>query len=323
MVGRIEVLKARPELAAVWDAADAQFPVRVPRSYWERIDATDPNDPLGRQALPDPAELVPDIDDDPDPVGDAKKSPIPWVVQKHADRVLLLLTKRCHLYCRYCFRRNHRPEESQDPSPEAWEAAVRYALDSGAQEVILSGGDPLAVSDARVFETIDRLKSAIPVIRVHTRAPITYPARVTPELVAGLRARAPVWLFVHVNHPRELSADVDRALAALVDAGVPVLNQSVLLKGINDDVDVLTALSRALVERRVYPYYLHHTDPAAGNAAFRVSLDDGLTLWRGLARRVSGLGLPRYVIDPEDGSGKVDVASFVEPGAGGASPVGD
>lgn len=308
MVGRAEVLRARPDLADVWDAADAAFPVRVPRSFWDRIDPLDPHDPLARQALPHATELLPADGDDPDPVGDAKRSPVPWIVRKHADRVLLLVTKRCHLYCRYCFRRNHKPEEALDPTPDAWEAALAYAETSGAHEVILSGGDPLAVTDKRLFATIDRLRKRIPVVRVHTRAPITYPSRVTPALVEGLRARAPLWLFVHVNHPRELSADVDRALAALVDAGIPVLNQSVLLKGINDDADTLVALSRALVERRVFPYYLHHTDAAIGNAAFRVSFEEGLRVWREAAGRLSGLALPRYVVDPPDGSGKVDVA---------------
>jgi lysine 2,3-aminomutase len=259
--------------------------------------------------LPNPAELVVFEDDLADPVGDVAKSPLPWVVQKHPDRVLLLVTKRCAIYCRYCFRRNIEPGEGEDPTPEEWAAALEYARKSGAHEAILSGGDPLAVPDKRLFDAIDGLRP-VPVIRIHTRIPIALPSRVTPALVEGLRARRPVWVVVHCNHPRELAPDVDDALMRLLDAGIPVLNQAVLLRGINDDVDVLTELSQRLVERGVVPYTLHHTDPAAGNAHFRVSPEEGIALHRKLRDRVSGVGLPRYVIDPPDGSGKRPVEEW-------------
>ncbi len=307
MVSRAEVVASRPDVDAVWAAADAVFPVRVTRSFWDRVDPTDPADPLARQVLPDPAEVGPDPDGLGDPVGDIAMSPVPWVVRKHADRVLLLMTKRCHLYCRYCFRRTHDPGEGLDPTPAQWEAALRYVETSGAEEVLLSGGDPLAVPLHRLLATLDRLRAAVPVVRIHTRAPITFPASVTDALVAGLAARAPVWVVVHANHPRELAPDVDVALARLVDAGVPVLNQSVLLRGVNDDPEVLAALSRGLVRRRVFPYYLHHTDPVLGNAHLRVPLDEGRAIHAALARRVSGVALPTYVIDPPDGSGKLRI----------------
>lgn len=312
MVGRGALLAARPDLVPVWDAADAVFPVRVTQSWWARVSPADPHDPLARQLLPSPDELVPHDGDLDDPVGDRKMSPLPWVVHKHPDRVLLLLSKRCHAYCRYCFRRTHTPEDALDPSPEAWARALAYATSCGATEAILSGGDPLVVRDERLFETIDALKAGgLARVRLHTRAPIFLPSRVTDGLVAGLAARGPVWVVLHTNHPRELAPDVDVAIARLVDAGIPVLNQAVLLAGVNDDVEVLASLSEALLRRRVKPYYLHHTDPVTGNAAFRVSLERGLALYAALERRVSGMGLPRYVIDPPDGSGKVSVASFV------------
>ena len=240
----------------------------------------------------------------PDPVGEQKRSPVPWVVQKHGDRVLLLLTKRCHVYCRYCFRRDHVPGVSDDPTEKEWSSMLEYARSSGAREAILSGGDPLAISDARLFEVMDALRPAIPVVRIHTRAPITFPQRVTDALVAGLRARSPTWVIVHANHACELTAPVRVALSRLVDAGLPVLNQSVLLRGVNDDADALAALSNELVGLRVFPYYLHHPDPAPGNAAFRLSLARGLAIYAALRERVSGIGLPVYVIDPPDGSGK-------------------
>jgi lysine 2,3-aminomutase len=308
VVGRPELLARRPDLVAIWDAANALFPVRVTRSFHDRIDWNDPNDPLARQVLPAAEELVPAPGDLLDPVGDKLMSPQPWVVRKHDDRVLVLLTKRCHVYCRYCFRRNIE-HGAEDPTPAELDAALLYAKGSGAHEAIFSGGDPLAVTDARLFAAIDAVRPEIPVIRIHTRAPIALPSRVTPELVAGLRKRAPVWVIVHTNHPRELAPDVDEALARLVDAGLPVLNQSVLLAGVNDDPDVLQALSEALVERRVLPYYLHHPDAAAGNAGFRLTIERGLAIHAELARRVSGLALPAYVIDPPDGSGKIPVAN--------------
>ena len=304
VAGRPELLRRFPSISAdTWRRADALFPIRVTRSWLARLQHAD--DPLARQALPDPAELLPDAGDSTDPVGEEGRSPLPWVVRKHPDRVLLLVTRRCHLYCRYCFRRNHTGAE--DPSPAELAAALDYVRASGARELILSGGDPLAVSDTRLLSIIDAVRPAVPVIRIHSRAPITAPERVTPALVAALRARAPVWVIVHCNHPRELSADVRDALARLVDAGVPVLNQAVLLRGVNDDAAVLAELCETLVALRVFPYYLHHTDPAAGNAAFRVEVERGLALYADLSARVSGVALPRYVIDPPDGSGKMPV----------------
>jgi lysine 2,3-aminomutase len=309
MVGRPELLAARPDLAPVWEAADRSFPVRVTRSFWRRLDPTNPADPLAKQVLPDPRELEAADGDLADPVGDGLRSPVPWVVHKYPDRVLILMTKRCHLYCRYCFRRTHQPEDALDPSPAAWETAMRYAERSGAREAILSGGDPLSVSDRRLFETMDRLRAAgLPEVRVHTRAPITCPSRVTAALVDGLAARRPLRVVVHCNHPKELAPDVDAALARLIAAGVPVLNQAVLLAGVNDDVDTLDALLDALIQRGVTPYYLHHPDAVTGNAHLRVDVARGLALVEALRARRGDA--PRYVIDPPDGSGKVDVAAW-------------
>lgn len=307
VVGRAEVVRSRPDLADVWDRAAACFPVRVTRSFWRRAQRSEA---LAAQILPDARELEVVDGDHLDPVGDLACSPVPWVVHKYPSRVLLLLTKRCHLYCRYCFRRNVTMSERTDPSPSEWEAALAYARDCGATEAILSGGDPLAVRDSRLFEAIDALSEAIPVLRIHTRAPITKPDRVTRALVEGLSSRQPVWVVVHANHPDELSPEVDEALARMVDAGIPVLNQSVLLRGVNDDPTVLAELFEGLVRRRVFPYYLHHTDRAAGAAHFAVGIEEGLGIYRALRDRVSGIALPRYVIDPPDGSGKVDVAVF-------------
>jgi len=313
MASKADIQRARPDTAEVWAEADERFPIRVTSSFWRRIDPSDPADPLARQVLPDPRELVDDPADLLDPVGDAACSPVPWVVHKYDNRVLVLLTKRCHLYCRYCFRRDHTPGEQQDPTDEDWERAWAYVAASGAEEVILSGGDPLAVNDRRLADALRRARAAAPVVRVHTRAPITFPRRVTPQLVELLRGGS-TWVVVHCNHPRELSADVDEALALLVDSGVPVLNQSVLLRGVNDSVEVLAELSKQLVRRRVFPYYLHHPDRARGNAHLRVPMGEALGLVEALRTRTSGLGMPRHVVDVPDGSGKIDAVRYASTG---------
>ena len=315
MARRADIVAARPDVASIWDQADGLFPVRVTASFWDRVDAHDPDDPLAAQVLPHPAELVDAPDDLLDPVGDARCSPVPWVVHKYPNRVLVLVTKRCHLYCRYCFRRDHSPGEQQDPSADDWARAWRYVDAAGPEEVILSGGDPLAVNDRRLEDALERARTAASVVRVHTRAPITFPRRVTPRLVELLRAGdVPTWVVVHCNHPRELAPDVDVALARLVDGGIPVLNQSVLLRGVNDDADVLAELSRALVRRKVFPYYLHHPDNARGNAHLRVPLEEAVELVAALRRRTSGISMPRHVVDMPDGSGKIDAIDALSAG---------
>jgi lysine 2,3-aminomutase len=307
VMGRAALLEERPELAEAWDEVDRLFRVQTTRSFWEKARNSVA---LSKQILPDARELDEHDADLDDPVGEKTKVPVPWVVHKYERRALLLLTKRCHIYCRYCFRRTHDPSERLDPSPEELAAAIAYIQGSGVSEVILSGGDPLAVRDSLLFRILDEL-AVIPTRRVHTRAPIVAPNRITDELVEGLAARAPVWVIVHANHPDELGPDTDAALARLVDAGIPVLNQSVLLRGVNDDADTLRRLCEALVERRVRPYYLHHPDAVTGNAHFRVSQSEGLALYRTLRSSLSGLALPRYVLDRPDGGGKVDVERFV------------
>lgn len=290
-----------------WRALSSVFPVRVTRSWADRVISAD--DPLGLQVFPHPSELTSDVSDIADPVGEEQRMPVPWVVQKHADRALLLVTRRCHVHCRYCFRRDL--DGPSDPSTEEMETAVSYLRQSGVHEVILSGGDPLILRTEKLAEIIDALHSDVRLIRIHSRAPITFPDRVDDALVAMLQQRQPVWMVVHINHPDELSDEVCQGLARLVDGGVPVLNQSVLLRGVNDDPEVLISLSRRLLELRVRPYYLHHPDAVPGGGRFRVSLEEGLAIHDALRKRLSGIALPQYVIDPPDGTGKVPVAEWV------------
>ncbi len=291
---------------ALWRRLETVFPVRVTRSWADRV--ADVDGPLGRQAFPTEVELEAFPDDVDDPVGEERRMPHPLVVQKHPDRLLLLVTRRCHLHCRYCFRRDL--DGDPDPDTREVDSALAYAKSSGVREVILSGGDPLTLRTERLETILSALRPEVVQLRIHTRAPITFPERVDEALVAMLKRHAPLWVVVHANHPDELSADVEQALGRLVDAGIPVLNQSVLLRGVNDNADVLAALSERLLELRVKPYYLHHPDKVVGGAAFRVSIEEGLAVHRALRARVSGLGLPVYVIDPPDGTGKVSVAEW-------------
>lgn len=305
MVGRPQVLAERPELAPVWDAVDASFPVRITRSFASRADLSDPTDPLAVQVVPDPREL--DAEGLADPVGEMAKTVAPWVIRKYRDRALFLVTKRCHLYCRYCFRRTHQPGEALDPTADEIDAAIAWMAEAdGLREVILSGGDPLVLRDEALLELIRRCADLGLRIRIHSRAPITYPRRVTPELARAL-AKARVWMIVHTNHVRELDADVDHALATLIDNGVPVLAQSVLLRGVNDDAGVLADLFEALVQRRVRPYYLHHPDAVEGNAHFRIDRERGLELMAAVRDRIGGIAVPRYIEDPPSGEGKREV----------------
>lgn len=282
------------------------FPVAVTEHWANQVEPS-PRDPLLLQVLPDPRELIPAGGDLSDPVADAAMSPVPWLVQKHPDRALLLVTKRCHVYCRYCFRRDHSPGDRLDPTEEELSHAIATAQQSGARELILSGGDPLSLGDSPLQELLGRVRPLFPVLRIHTRAPVTAPARITEGLVAVLRAHDPIWMVIHANHPRELSPPVVAALDRLRDAGIPLLNQSVLLRGVNDDTDVLVELSERLVELGVVPYYLHHTDPVPGNAHLRVSVKEGEILYHGMRKRLSGIALPNYVVDLPSGHGKIPV----------------
>ncbi|MFT7521728.1 MAG: lysine 2,3-aminomutase [Kiritimatiellia bacterium] len=309
MVSKSEIALERPELVPHWADLEATFAVRITRSFWRRMERYGADDPLARQVVPDVRELT--SGGLVDPVGDAACSPVPWVVHKYPNRALLLLTKRCHLHCRYCFRRTYSPSESADPTDEELDTAIRYLVSHDLHEVILSGGDPLAARPERLIHVMNALSDKVPLLRIHTRAPITYPQCVDDRLIAALSARRPLWMVVHCNHPRELSDDVRLALRRLVDAGITVLNQAVLLRGVNDDEDVLVDLCVELTRLGVKPYYLHHTDRVSGTAHFWVEPEQGLRLHDALRRRVSGLALPRYVIDPPDGTGKVDVRTWM------------
>ncbi len=276
------------------------------------IDRADPaHDPIARQFVPSAAETEISPAELADPIGDEARSPVKGIVHRYPDRVLLKPLHVCPVYCRFCFRR-----EKVGPGGEALSAAeLSAALDyvrgrPGIWEVILTGGDPLMLAPRRMAGLIEAL-DAIPhvaVIRVHSRVPIVDPNRVTGELVAALTPkRATPWFGVHCNHARELTAAARAALARLADAGIPLMGQTVLLAGVNDDVETLEELMRALVTTRVKPYYLHHPDLVRGTGHFRLSVKQGQALMKALRSRLSGLAQPTYVLDVPGGHGKVPV----------------
>ncbi len=298
----------------------ARYAVAITPHLAAVIDRTDPHDPIARQFVPDIRELDHKPEERADPIGDEAHSPVLGVVHRYPDRALLKLTHVCPVYCRFCFRREVvGPGGPQALSDEAIEAAMSYiAANANIWEIILTGGDPFMLSPRRIAGVTERL-STIPhvkILRWHTRVPVADPARITPELVAALASSAKtVYVALHANHPRELTEAARVACARVVDAGIPMLSQTVLLKGVNDNPEILAALMRAFVEARIKPYYLHHPDLAPGTSHFRMSIEEGQAIVRQMRGRVSGLAQPTYVLDIPGGHGKVPVGpGYIEEG---------
>ena len=287
-----------------------RFSVALTDDVAALIDPADPHDPIAAQFVPSAAELNEADEDRPDPVGDERWSPLPGIVHRYPDRVLLKPILVCPVYCRFCFRREQVGKGKGLLSAEALDRAFGYIrAHPEIWEVVVTGGDPFLLSPRRLAGIVQALESIshLQVIRFHTRVPIVEPPRVRPALVAALAAEKAVYVVVHANHPRELTGAVRDAVGRLVRAGIPVLSQSVLLRGVNDEPAVLEALFRGLVAMRVKPYYLHHSDLAPGTAHFRLGIDEGQRLVGSLRGRISGLCQPTYVLDIPGGHGKVPI----------------
>ena len=275
-------------------------------------------DPVALQFVPDERELIVGEQALADPIGDDVHSPVKGLVHRYPDRVLLKATQLCPVYCRFCFRRESVGGNAERPlSTEDFEAIFDYIADhSEIWEVIVSGGDPLVLSDARLNTLMKGLARAphVKVVRIHTRVPVVNPARVTDELVNTLLGcNKTLFVAIHANHSNEFSAEARRACAALADAGIPLVSQSVLLRGVNDSEQALGALMRTFVELRISPYYLHQLDRAPGTEHFRVPIEQGQALLRALRGTWSGLCQPNYVIDLPGGYGKVSIGpSYVQ-----------
>jgi lysine 2,3-aminomutase len=290
----------------------ARYAVAVTPEIAALIDRDDPDDPIARQFIPSAEELTAGAGENADPIGDHTHSPVAGVVHRYPDRVLFKLVHVCAVYCRFCFRREMvGPGKASALSQGAYDNALGYIrAHPEIWEVILTGGDPLMLSPRRLTEVMADIAGIdhVRIIRIHTRVPVADPARVSPEMIAALRVEgATTWVALHANHARELTGKARAACAAIVDAGIPMVSQSVLLRGVNDNAADLEALMRAFVECRIKPYYLHHGDLAPGTSHLRTTLAHGQALMRELRGRVSGLCQPDYVLDIPGGHGKSPV----------------
>ncbi|MGH7126263.1 MAG: lysine-2,3-aminomutase-like protein [Stellaceae bacterium] len=287
-----------------------RYAVAITPAMAELIDPADPADPIARQFVPNLAELVVTPEERADPIGDQRLSPVKGIVHRYPDRVLLKPLHACPVYCRFCVRREQVGPDGEALSPAELSAALDYIRARPAiWEVIVTGGDPFLLSPRRLatmMRALDEIEH-VQVVRFHTRVPVVEPARVSARLVAAFDSAKAVYVAIHANHPRELTAAFHAACLRLAKAGIPLLGQTVLLKGVNDDAAVLEKLFRGLVAARVKPYYLHHPDLAPGTGHFRVDLRDGQALMRRLRGRVSGLCQPSYVLDLPGGLGKMPV----------------
>lgn len=288
-----------------------RYAIAAPRHMMGLIDRDAVDDPIAKQIIPTTAELVTTPDERPDPIGDHTYSPVKGLVHRYPDRVLLKVHSACAVYCRFCFRR-----EMVGPGGDAMDesditTAITYIKNHPEiWEVILTGGDPLVLSPKKIAKLLDTLDSIehVQVVRFHTRVPVAVPDRISEELVNALSdRRATVYVAVHSNHARELSQNAIEACDRLTRAGIPLVGQTVLLKGVNDSAETLEALFRAMVRARITPYYLHHPDLAPGTGHFRVPVETGQALIKQLRGRVSGLALPTYMLDIPGGYGKVPI----------------
>ena len=316
-------LKSADELvaASLADAAQAptlhtvaaRYAIAVTPTIASLIDRADPHDPIALQFIPNAAELTTTDDERSDPIADGPHTPVKGIVHRYPDRVLLKVVHVCPVYCRFCFRREMvGPQGDGMLSAEELDEAFAYIRDHAEiWEVILTGGDPLVLSPRRLQDIMLRLADIphVRIVRFHTRVPVVDPASVTDALIAALKSSGKTtYLALHANHPREMTEAARTACARLVDSGIAMVSQTVLLRGVNDDPDVLGALMRAFVETRIKPYYLHHPDLAPGTGHFRLTIEEGQKLAAALRGRLSGLCQPVYVLDIPGGHGKTPIA---------------
>lgn len=281
------------------------YPFRVSSHYSGLV--MEENDPLWRQCMPDSRELD-DFQQEADPLAETSLSPVPGLIHRYPDRVVLLVSNCCAMYCRFCMRKRMVGCGDAPISPDQFDKAVAYIRSHPAiHDVVLSGGDPLMLDDDSLNTILSRLRTipSLSIIRIGTRIPVTLPERVTPELCRILRKFQPLYINTHFNHPAEITPQSSAACALLADAGIPLGNQSVLLKGVNDELATMRDLLAGLLAIRVKPYYLHQMDLVRGTAHFRTSVSSGLELLRGLRGHVSGMAIPHYMIDLPGGKGKV------------------
>ena len=284
------------------------LPVSITPYYAGLIECFGPDHPLRRSVVPSTAELSHAPGEADDPLGEEGHSPLPGLVHRYPDRVLFLVTGFCSTYCRYCTRSRMVGGGRSHFNLGQWEKAIEYiAASTEIRDVLISGGDPLTLPDERIEWLLTNLRRIphVEVIRIGTKAPVVLPHRITPALTRMLRRYHPLWMSIHFTHPSELTPETAQACARLADAGIPLGSQTVLLKGINDDLQTMKRLCQGLMKIRVKPYYLYQCDPITGSAHFRTPVDKGLDIIRGLRGHTSGYAVPTYVIDAPGGGGKV------------------
>ncbi|NLE10681.1 MAG: lysine 2,3-aminomutase [Actinobacteria bacterium] len=288
-----------------------KFPLSITPYYLSLVDRDDfQNDPVFKQAFPSPDELIVEDCDMADPLAEDADSPVPLLTHRYPDRVLLRVSNTCAMYCRHCTRKRTVGEVDGIPEPAEIEAALEYVRSTPAvRDVLLSGGDPLMMSDERLDEILSALGEIehVEVVRIGTRMPAVLPYRITESLCAMLRKHHPLWINTHFNHPKELTPEAEAALARLADAGIPLGNQSVLLAGINDCTRIMRKLVQRLVANRVRPYYLYQCDLSEGLSHFRTPVSKGIEIIESLVGHTSGFSVPTYVIDAPHGGGKIPV----------------
>ena len=294
--------------AEVLEQVASEFRVRMTPAMQAAVTTGGSDDPVAAQFVPDPRELIIRPEELADPIGDHAHSPVPGLTHRYPDRVIFHITHSCEVYCRFCFRREVVGEDGSLPEADI-EAALDYIARTPAiHEVILTGGDPMVLSPRRIAALLARIAAIehVDVLRFHTRIPVVAPHRIDAAMLQALRPeRLAVWVVVHTNHANELTPEACAALARLADAGIPLLSQTVLLKGVNADASSLEALFRGLIRNRVKPYYLHHCDLARGTSHFRTTIARGQAIMAALRGRLSGTCLPSYVLDLPGGFGKV------------------
>ena len=292
-------------------AEAAGLPISITPYYLSLADRHDPSCPIRRQCVPH-ADEAREIDGDlVDPLGEKAHEVAPDLVSRYPDRALLLVSDRCSVYCRFCTRSRMVGAGGGARSLDYLAPAFAWLeAHPEIKDLIVSGGDPLVMSTDRLAQLFTRIRaiSSIETIRLATRAPVTIPSRVTPELVRALRAFHPIWVMTHFNHPQELTMKAEKACARFVEAGFPVMNQTVLLRGINDDASTLARLFRGLVRSRVRPYYLLQADPVRGTGHLRTPIETGLRVMEELQGRLSGIALPKFIVDTPGGMGKVPLS---------------
>lgn len=310
-----------PEQLEEVNAVAQQTPMLITPEMLNLMDADDESCAIRKQFVPQAEELTMALEERVDPIGDAVHTPVKGIVHRYPDRVLLKPMHQCPVYCRFCFRKEVIGPQSENLSEPELEAALDYIRQNQQiWEVIVTGGDPFIMSNAQIGYLVRALDAIdhVEVIRFHTRVPVVKPLRITQHFVQLLKANTAVYVVLHCNHPKELmDSAVKAACASLIDQGIPMLSQTVLLKGVNDDAETMTLLLRKLTAMRIKPYYLHHGDLAKGTGHFRTTIEAGQQLTSALRGAVSGLCQPTYVLDIPGGYGKVPISgSHITPDKG-------